>query len=111
MAVKSISIVIGNSLVCSVPNEDWHFFIRRLDGENDVVFSTFHRKNFGAKDVEKFIPHWKTVRWVKIKNSQLGHSESYTKDTEFEINVYAAPDSEKKHPDVIKAFLDFMNEK
>ncbi len=109
MSVKSSAIVIGNMLLCAVPNTDWHFFIRRLDGENDVMFSTFHRKEFGVNDVAKFIPNWKTLRWVKIKDSQLGHSESYAKDAEFEVNVYAAVNSTKKHPDVVEAFLAFMN--
>lgn len=109
MAVKSSAIVIGNILLCTVPNADWHFFIRRLDGENHVAFSTFHRKEFGTADAAKFIPNWKTFRWVKIKNSQLGHSESYAKDAEFEVNVYAATHSTKRHPDVAEAFLAFMH--
>jgi hypothetical protein len=109
MVVKSSAIVIGNMLLCAVPNADWHFFIRRLDGENDVAFSTFHRKEFGAADVAKFIPNWKTLHWTKIKDSQLGHSESYIKDAEFEINVYAPMNSTKKHPEVVEAFLAFMH--
>ncbi len=109
MAVKSSAIVVGNMLLCGVPNADWHFFIRRLDGEDDIAFSTFHRKEFGATDVAKFISNWKTLRWVKIKDSQLGHSESYAKDAEFEINVYAALHSTKKHLEVVEAFLAFMH--
>lgn len=109
MTVKSSSIVVGNRLLCTPPDSDWHFFIRRLDGENCVLFSQFHRKTFGVSDLNKFIPNWKTLRWVKIKDSQLGHSESYAKDVEFEINVYASPSSEKKHKMVIDAFLELMN--
>jgi hypothetical protein len=108
--MKSSAVVVGNMLLCSLQETDWHFFIRRLDGENDVVFATYHRKEVGPANVAKFIPNWKTLHWVKIKNSQLGHSESYAKDTEFEINVYANPHSTKKHPDVIESFLNFMNE-
>ncbi len=109
MAVKSSSVVVGNSLLCTLPDADWHFFIRPLNGENFIVFSNFHRKTVGSTDVVKFIPHWKTLRWIKIKNSQLGKSESYLKDTEFEINVYATPQSQKKHQEVVDAFLAFMH--
>lgn len=108
MPVKSSAIVVGNSLLCTVPNEDWHFFIRHVNGENQVAFSVFHRKEVGTKELEKFIPHWKTLRWTRIKNSQLGQSESYAKDAEFEVNVYASVSSTKKHSDVVQAFLDFM---
>lgn len=108
MTVKSSAVVVGNSLLCNVSNEDWHFFIRHLNGENQVAFSVFHRKKVGTKEVEKFIPHWKTLQWIRIKNSQLGQSESYAKDTEFEVNVYASVSSTKKHSEVVKAFLEFM---
>ncbi len=109
--MKSSAVVVGNSLLCTLPNADWHFFIRNLNGENQVDFAPFHRKEIRPIDVEKFIPHWKTLHWVKIKDSQLGHSESYAKDTTFEVNVYASENSLKKHSDVITAFLNFMNER
>ena len=108
MTVISSAIVVGYMLLCDIPDVDWQFFIRRLDGGNYVEFSKFHRKEFGANDVAKFIPNWKTLRWIKIKNSQLGQKESYAKDTEFEINVYASTRSIKKHPEVVEAFLAFM---
>lgn len=108
--MKSFAVVVGNSLLCTVEDADWHFFIRGLEGGNQVAFAPFHRKEIRAIDVAKFIPHWQKIRWIKIKNSQLGHSESYLKDAEFEVNVYANPHSVKKHPDVIEAFMNFMNE-
>jgi hypothetical protein len=102
---------IGNKLLCTVESADWHFFIRRLDGENYVPFSEFHKKEMTSADVAKFIPNWHTLRWIKIKNSMAGKSESYAKDAEFQVNVYSAEDSLKKHEEIVESFLTFMNQR
>jgi hypothetical protein len=108
MTLKAFSIVVGNSLLCTLDGADWHFFIRRLDAENHVPFSKFHRKEISPAQVNQFIPNLKALKWIKIKNSILGKHESYAKDVEFEINVYSAESSPKKHKEVVDVFLEFM---
>ncbi len=108
MRDKSIAVVVGNVLLYSVAGEDWHFFIRSLDAQTHASFSDFHKKGMSPANVAKFLPNWKTLKWTRIKNSILGRSESYAKDVEFEVNVYATEKSEKKHQEVIDLFLAFM---
>ena len=102
---------IGNKLLCTVEEADWHFFIRRLDGENYVPFSAFHKKDITPADVATFIPNWHSLRWVKIKNSMAGKSESYAKDADFQVNVYSAENGSKKHELIVESFLAFMNQR
>lgn len=109
MTINASAIVIGNFMLCTLPGADWHFFIRRLDGEVYVPFSKFHRKTISPTSVTQYIPNWKTLRWTRIKNSILGKHESYAKDVEFEINVYSTEKSLKKHKEVIAAFMAFMH--
>jgi hypothetical protein len=106
-----VGVIIGDSLLCSFSGEDWHFFLRRLDRERHVPFSAFHKKPISPADVAKYFPNWHKLRWTKIKNSMLGKSESYAKDDEFEVNVYVAESSKKKHQDAVDAFLAFMSNK
>lgn len=108
MTTNAFSTVVGNSLLCTVPEADWHFFIRRLGGETYVPFSKFHRKTISPSGVVQYIPNWKTLRWTRIKNSILGNHESYAKDIEFEINVYSTEKSPRKHQEVVDVFLGFM---
>lgn len=108
MNTTAFANVVGNSLLCTLPDADWHFFIRHLDGQTHVSFSAFHKKQISPANVAKFLPNWKTLRWTKIKDSILGKHESYAKDVEYEINVYSTQQSPKKHQDVIDAFLEFM---
>jgi hypothetical protein len=109
MNEKCFATVVENRLLCSLIDADWHFFIRRLDAENSVPFSEFHKKEITSAGVSKFIPNWRTFHWNKIKNSMAGKSESYAKDVEFEINIYSLEHSTKKHQDVVDAFIAFMN--
>ncbi len=108
MTTQAFATIVGNSLLCTIPETDWHFFIRRLDGEIHVPFSKFHKKQISPADVTQYIPNWKTLRWTRIKDSILGKHESYAKDVEFEINVYSTEKSPKKHQEVVEAFLEFM---
>jgi hypothetical protein len=109
MNTNAASIVVGNSLLCTPPDADWHFFIRHLNGEMYVPFSKFHKKTISPTDVAHYIPNWKTLRWTRIKDSILGKHESYAKDVEFEINVYSTEKSPKKHKEVLAAFMEFMH--
>lgn len=109
MTTNAFATVVGNSLLCTVPDTDWHFFIRTLDGKTYVPFSTFHKKTISPADVAKnYLPNWKTLHWTRIKNSILGTHESYANDIEFEINVYTTESSPKKHEEVVETFLKFM---
>lgn len=108
MTGKSVATIVGKSLLNSVIGEDWHFFIRRLDGELHVPFSAFHKKEMPPASVAQYLPNWKTLRWTKIKNNILGKSESYAKDVEFEVNVYAGEKSTKTHQEIVDAFMAFM---
>ncbi len=107
---KCTGVIVGNSLSCNL-NEDWHFFLRRLDGEPYVPFSAFHKQNVTPADIAQYLPNWHKLQWVKIKNSMLGKSESYAKDIEFEVNVHVTQQSTKKHQDAVNAFLTFMSNK
>lgn len=106
---KCTGIILGDSLLCGFDGEDWHFFLRRLDGGLHVPFSAFHKKSISPAEVAKYLPNWRKLSWTKIKNSMLGKSESYAKDVEFEVNVYVTEHSTKKHQDAVNAFLAFMS--
>ena len=108
MKTTAFANIVGNSLLCTLADADWLFFIRRLDGQTHVPFSMLYKKQISPANIATFIPNWKTLRWVKIKDSILGKHESYAKDVVFEINVYSTEHSPKKHQDVIDAFLEFM---
>ncbi len=109
MTEKCIATVIENRLLCCIEQADWHFFLRRLDKENHVPFSPFHKKEIKPVDLAKFLPNWRSLRWKPIKNNMAGKSESFAKDSEFEINVYSTSHGNKKHQEIIEAFLAFMN--
>ncbi|MDD5755328.1 MAG: hypothetical protein PHN45_11330 [Methylococcales bacterium] len=109
MKTEAFATVVGNSLLCTLTGTDWHFFIRRLNGEVYVPFSKFHKKTISPTDVVQYLPNWKTLRWTRIKDSILGKHESYAKDVEFEVNVYTTELSPKKHQEVVEAFLEFMH--
>ncbi|WP_018295415.1 hypothetical protein [Mariprofundus ferrooxydans] len=108
MKVNGFATVMAGSLACSVEDADWHFSIRRTDGKTHDPFFEFHGKPVSASDVKVFLPNWDNLEWTEIKDSLLGKSESYAKDSEFKVNVQSTQDGNISHKDVIDAFLDFM---
>jgi len=108
MKAKGFATLMASSLDCCVANADWHFLVRRVDGKSHGEFFNFHEKVVSEIDVAKYIPNWKSLHWINIKDSELSKSESYAKDVEFMVNVSSSVNGKKTHAEVIDAFLSFM---
>ena len=109
MKAEGFATVMAGSLACSVADADWHFSIRRVDGKTHGPFFNSHGKEISASDISEYLPNWRTIKWIEIKDSLLSKSESYAEDEEFKVNVQSVQDGSKSPQEVIDAFLDFMN--
>jgi len=108
MKAKGFATDMAGSLALSIDDEDWHFPIRRVDGNTHSAFMSFHNKEVGPADAIGFIPNWNTIEWKRIADSPLSKSESYAEDIEFRVNVQAISSSKKSHQEVVGAFKKYM---
>jgi hypothetical protein len=108
MRAKGSATVMAGSLSGSIPDADWHFSIRRVDGKTHGLFFDFHKKEASAADVAKYLPNWEALQWTEINDSTLGKSEFCAKDLESKVDVQLAENGSKTHKEVVEAFLTFL---
>jgi len=109
MKAECIANEASGSLICSIPDADWYFTIRHIDGRILGTFSDFHMKEMEGIDIAtRYLPHWKALFWTKIHRGALGKSESFARDVEFKIIVHSTDKGSKTHNEIVEAFLDFM---
>ncbi len=112
-AVVSVSgrgtVMAGNAgLAVFIPQAEWSFLLRRTDLREERLFLAYHDREIGPLQVVVFIPHWKSVRWIRVADNLLSRSESTAIDGAYQVTVRAESGSGKLHEAVIDAFLGFM---
>jgi hypothetical protein len=109
MKAEGFATAREGSLVCSIPDADWYFTIRRNDGRTHPSFSDFHKKEVNETDIAtRYLPNWESLHWVEFERDVLGKSESFAKDVEFKVIVHSTDKGSKRPKEVVEAFLDFM---
>ncbi|OFZ89404.1 MAG: hypothetical protein A2W21_15450 [Betaproteobacteria bacterium RBG_16_66_20] len=91
-----------------IPEQDWHFLLRRADFMADRSFGALHNAPISAQRVCKYLPNWSNLDWVRIPENIITRCESQALDLPYKVNVMTNFRSSLTHEGVVEAFLGFM---